>query len=93
MTSKLQITVPKALADKLGIRPGDDVDWVPSGDSVRLVPAGRRKPLLDLEERLRPYDRATERQREREKGPGERATPRGSKRGRGWTREELYDRG
>jgi len=26
VTSKLQVTVPKALAAQLGIRPGDDVD-------------------------------------------------------------------
>ena len=35
VTSKLQLTVPKAIADKYGIRPGDELDWVAAGDSIR----------------------------------------------------------
>ena len=47
-------------------------------------------PRLSVEERLRLFDEATERQRRREarmKLPAELPTD------RGWTREELYDRG
>ena len=28
VTSKLQVTVPKAAAERYGIRPGDAIDWV-----------------------------------------------------------------
>ncbi len=33
VTSKYQVTVPKAIAQKYGIRPGDDIDWVAAGDT------------------------------------------------------------
>ncbi|HMB54801.1 MAG TPA: AbrB/MazE/SpoVT family DNA-binding domain-containing protein, partial [Thermoanaerobaculia bacterium] len=38
VTSKLQVTLPKALADAYGIRPGDEIAWVPSGSTVTVVP-------------------------------------------------------
>ena len=28
VTSKLQVTLPKALADQYGIEPGDEIGWV-----------------------------------------------------------------
>ena len=39
VTSKLQVTVPKALAAQLGIRPGDDVDWTINGNSLHVNPS------------------------------------------------------
>jgi AbrB family looped-hinge helix DNA binding protein len=33
VTSKLQLTVPKAIADQYGIRPGDELQWIPAGES------------------------------------------------------------
>ena len=30
MTSKLQLTVPKAIADQYGIKPGDELEWIPA---------------------------------------------------------------
>lgn len=89
MTSKLQVTVPKALAEQYGIRPGDDIEWLAAGDTIRVVPASRSRPARSLEDRLEIFDQATERQREREtlvKRDVESES-------RGWTREELYDRG
>lgn len=86
VTSKLQVTVPKAIADQYGIRPGDEIEWVPAGDTVRIVPAGRPSP--DMRHKLRLFDAATERQRAREVG-----TVAAAPRDRGWTREELYRRG
>jgi AbrB family looped-hinge helix DNA binding protein len=85
VTSKLQVTVPKAIADRFGIRPGDEIEFQAAGDSIRIDLAGKRKPL-SVEERLRLFDEATGRVRKRRwKG----ATPKN----RGWTREELYSRG
>ncbi len=89
VTSKLQVTVPKAIADQYGIRPGDEIDWVPAGEGVRVIPARRTGSSNDGAARLRLFDQATARQREREAGARKRAPA--SK--RGWTREELYRRG
>ena len=90
VTSKLQVTVPKALAERYGIRPGDDIRFEGAGEVIRVVPASAGAPRegLDIEARLRLFDDATERQRKREKG---RRASRAST--RGWIREELYERG
>ena len=89
VTSKLQVTVPKALAVQLGIRPGDDVDWAIAGGRLHVTPAKQRRHVLDLETRIRLFDEATERQRRREREAP--VTP--TEGGRGWSREDLYDRG
>jgi AbrB family looped-hinge helix DNA binding protein len=86
VTSKLQVTVPKALADRYGIEPGDEIEWEAAGDVIRVVPSPR-VGVRDLPARRRLFDKATERQLEREQG--ERA---GRTTDRGWTREELYER-
>ena len=89
VTSKLQVTVPKAIAEQYGIRPGDDIEWVPAGDTIRVVPPGRTPPALDLALRVRLFDAATERQRLRQT-----RKPRAARGGaRGWRREDLYGRG
>ena len=88
VTSKLQVTVPKALAERYAIRPGDEIAWEAAGDAIRVVPHGRAR---------RPTGR---------RGSGSSTRPptgsagatrsSGAARppaGRGWTREELYDRG
>lgn len=89
VTTKLQVTIPKALAEKYGIRPGDTIQWEPAGGYIRVIPPGRKMPRLSLEERLRMFDKSRQRQREREKQRG----PVPQTADRGWTREELYDRG
>jgi AbrB family looped-hinge helix DNA binding protein len=87
VTSKLQVTVPKALADRYGIAPGDEIAWEAAGDAIRVVPRPRAKPAQALARRRARFDQATERQRIREQDfDGE---PAGD---RGWTREDLYDR-
>lgn len=96
MTSKRQVTIPKAVAERYGIGSGDEIEFEPAGEVIRLIPPSGRRPALGLEERLRLFDRATVRQREREsrRGPGDREGAEDqSVAGRGWTREELYDRG
>jgi AbrB family looped-hinge helix DNA binding protein len=89
VTSKLQVTVPKVLAEQYGIRPGDEIEWQAAGDAIRIVRAGPRPAALSTAERLRLFDRATARQKQRESG---RARP-GRSRTRGWTRADLYRRG
>ena len=89
MTSKLQVTVPKAIADRFRISPGDEIEWVPAGDSIRVIPKGRRRSPVDIRARLRRFDEATERQRRREAGRSFEREPKD----RGWTREDVYDRG
>lgn len=86
VTSKRQVTVPKAIADRFEIRPGDDIEFVAAGDAIRVLPARKAKKALDLKERLRLFDESTRRLRRRVwkgKPPAD----------RGWTREELYTRG
>jgi AbrB family looped-hinge helix DNA binding protein len=91
VTSKLQVTVPKAIAVQYGIRPGDELDWIPAGDAIRVQraePQPRARAAQITARRLSLFDGATERQLERQKG-----RRRSGKRDRGWTREDLYDRG
>jgi AbrB family looped-hinge helix DNA binding protein len=88
VTTKLQITIPKRLAEQYKIAPGDDLEFVPAGDGIRLVLANAAAArALSPEERLRLFDEASARQRERN-----RLVSAGDA-GRGWTRAELYDRG
>lgn len=89
VTSKLQVTLPKVVADQYGIHPGDEIEWVPAGEAIRVIPASARVPKLDLETRLRLFDEATERRRRRRTGRRKQKEPSD----RGWTREALYDRG
>lgn len=90
VTRKLQVTVPKAIADQYGIKPGDEIEWVPAGDTIRVIPpAGQRRPVLDVQTRLALFDAATERQRQREKAHPVKPLPPGAD--RGWRREDLYD--
>jgi len=62
LTSKSQITVPKAVREALGIQPGDKIRFVPAWHGYRLVVVrgdvtavrgmfkGRRKKPLSIEE-------------------------------------------
>lgn len=101
VTSKLQLTIPKAIADLYVIRPGDELEWTPAGDAIRVTPASsrrRRQQSLTKGVRLRLFDRATERQQQREMCPEEisEIAERRWKRHeieRGWRREDLHDRG
>ncbi len=88
VTSKLQVTIPKAIAEKYSIEPGDEIEWVPGDESVRVVPAKTLKRGLEPAARLRLFDGSTERQRQREA-----LAPRAQSNQRGWSRAELYERG
>jgi AbrB family looped-hinge helix DNA binding protein len=88
VTGKFQITLPKRLVDTYGIRVGDEVELRAAGEFIAIAPAGASKPRLSLEERLRLFDEATRRQSAREPLPISTTSE-----DRGWTRDELYDRG
>ena len=88
VTSKYQVTLPKAIADEFKIHPGDDIQWVAAGEVIRIIPAGKRALIEDRESRLRLFDQATERLRR----PSNRR-PKKRARDRGWRREDLYTRG
>jgi AbrB family looped-hinge helix DNA binding protein len=87
VTSKLQVTVPKAIADRFRIRPGDDIEWRAEGNAIRVLPRVDGGASLDRAARLRSFDEATARQQ-----PRNRLGRRARRTDRGWTREELYDR-
>lgn len=89
VTSKLQVTVPKRLAEAYGIRPGDNIEWAAAGNHLRIDPARQPVPARTPEERLKRFDQASDRQRRRQQGDF--ATKRSA--GRGWTRQDLYARG
>jgi bifunctional DNA-binding transcriptional regulator/antitoxin component of YhaV-PrlF toxin-antitoxin module len=87
VTSKLQLTLPRALAKRYRIEPGDEIAWEAAGDAIRVVPlpAG---DAVDAAERTRRFDQATARQLERERTQTTKPATE-----RGWTREDLYERG
>ena len=94
ITSKYQVSIPKALAERYRLQPGDEIEFEGAGPVIRIVPPQARQPELDTAERLRLFDQATARQIEREE---RRDLPYASlgagPSGRGWTRDDLYDRG
>lgn len=86
VTSKYQVSIPKALADKVGIRPGDDLTWEEAGGALRVRLGKAPQVRFPVEVRLKLFDAATARQKQRERV--RRLPP---SKDRGWTREELYD--
>ena len=91
VTSKYQVTVPRAVADEFAIKPGDEIDWIPAGDAIRVVKRIPAKPKQGPASaaRLRLFDEASERQRLRD----QQQKPAAAGQGRGWSREDLYRRG
>ena len=88
VTGKLQITLPRAVAERFGIHPGDEVEIVPREDVLCIVPSlGALSQRV--QDRLRLFDQATRRQRDREAHEDKRSPAAD----RGWSREDLYDRG
>jgi|SRR6266850_178997 len=90
VTSKLQVTIPKRLADQYGIKPGDEIEWKAAGDSIRVFPQRideHNRATVEL--RLKMFDASVERQKKRERSQGKQLQVKD----RGWKREDLYDRG
>src|SRR6266511_487414 len=90
VTSKLQVTIPKGIAQRYGIEPGAEIDCLPAGEALRVVPPADRLRAPDRKRRLDLFDRATERQRLRESADCKEGRTRVND--RGWRREDLYRR-
>jgi AbrB family looped-hinge helix DNA binding protein len=87
ITSKYQLTLPKAVAEKAGYHPGDEVECEVAGEAIRVAhKALKREPQL-TSDRLVLFDLATERQAYRRRSARRPKYPL-----RGWTREDLYER-
>ena len=91
VTSKLQVTLPKAVAIAHGITAGSDVTFESAGSVIVLRPGTAPARTLSVDDRLALFDSATQRLQS------------GSSRGnltssaadpvaRGWTRGDLYVR-
>jgi bifunctional DNA-binding transcriptional regulator/antitoxin component of YhaV-PrlF toxin-antitoxin module len=87
VSSKYQVSIPRALAERIGIRIGDELAWEDAAGTLRARVATATKMRMTLKERLRLFDAATARQADRDR---KRRLPRGK--GRGWKREDLYTR-
>jgi AbrB family looped-hinge helix DNA binding protein len=87
VTSKLQVTIPKSIAQRYGIEPGEEIEWLPAGEAIRVVPHSDRLVPPDRLRRLELFDRATDRQHAREVGTSQQGGT-----ARGWVREDLYER-
>lgn len=93
MTDKLQVTLPQEIADRYGIRPGDEIEWQAAGGAILVFPRAQGKLRPTVEERLRAFDEGTRRQREREAEVKAQLGEIEQPKDRGWTREDLYRRG
>lgn len=87
ITSKYQVSIPRALVDKLGLKVGDDLAWEEAAGALRAQVAQSRTQRLSVAERLRLFDAASRRLSKRETA---RKLP--ARRDRGWTRADLYTR-
>jgi AbrB family looped-hinge helix DNA binding protein len=89
VTSKLQITLPKRIADEHGIVPGDEIRFESTGHSITIIPGKQRdQTKLSREERLRLFDEATRRLESRAA-----QLPASTPSKRDWQRDDLYRRG
>jgi bifunctional DNA-binding transcriptional regulator/antitoxin component of YhaV-PrlF toxin-antitoxin module len=86
VTSKLQFTIPKALAVAYGIRPGDEIELRSDGPYLRLIPPGSGARELTVQEKLARFDETT---RHLQSLWAKRARQTTTE--RGWTREDAYE--
>jgi bifunctional DNA-binding transcriptional regulator/antitoxin component of YhaV-PrlF toxin-antitoxin module len=90
LTAKYQLTIPRAVAQSVGLKPGDEVSWEAVGDAIRLraaaAAAAAKHGSRSVTDQLILFDLATEREQYRARNRA--AVP---ARDRGWSREELYE--
>lgn len=92
VTSKLQVTIPKTVANAHGIGPGSEIRFESTGDAIRVTTVREERgdyetAKADLEFRLKLFDDASERQKSR---ASEQLNRIGANTDRGWTRDDLY---
>ena len=103
VTSKLQVTLPKAIADHYGVTPGAELIFEPAGESIRVLVA--REPTvaptsgtgLALDERQALLEAVAQRQAQRNRRYRLKIGAAAARKtdvaeARGWSREELYER-
>jgi AbrB family looped-hinge helix DNA binding protein len=98
VTSKLQLTVPKKIADQYGIRPGDELEWIPAGESIRVELVRKKAKAgheLTTEEKLALFDAGMARVDKLQAAELKANKGKPAPSDRGWTRDDLYndDRG
>jgi len=81
VSSKYQVSIPKSLAERLGVHPGDEIDWRVAGNELGVTPRHARRAVT-IEERLSSFDAATRRQAARDQGRSTKPASRGRKRER-----------
>ena len=86
VNSNLELPIPKAIAERYGIRPGDELEVLPANDSIRVIPARHSESQESVETRLsrfremlKKYDETADKR------------PAFAWEERGWHREDLYD--
>jgi AbrB family looped-hinge helix DNA binding protein len=89
ITSKLQVTIPKSIADQFGIAPGDEIDFQLRADRIVIIPRRtvRAAPTMTIDEKLAILAESWQRQLElnRQYKRSGKKPPKD----RGWTREDL----
>jgi AbrB family looped-hinge helix DNA binding protein len=89
ITSKLQVTIPKDVAVRMNLKPGDELEWVVTGEVLQVHPVRGQSSRGAIAERLALFDAATARQTAwQSANPPAELNPKD----RGWTRAELYER-
>jgi len=87
LTTKYQLTVPRAVAQSVGLKPGDEVTLEAVGDAIRLRADTRsQQEGRSITDQLILFDLATEREQHRARNRA--AAP---ARERGWARADLYE--
>ena len=99
MTSKLQVTIPKAIADAHRIAPGTELEFESAGDTIRVRIVATRRGRnaasdTSARARVRAFDEGTARQRARNDSFSATHPELVEPEERGWSRDDLYgDRG
>ena len=91
MTSKLQVTIPKVIARAHGIEPGCEVEFESADRVIHMRVLSDDEPM-DAAAKLQRFDEATRRQAARNRKLA-RELPNLHAKRRGWSRQDLYDRG
>ena len=92
VSSKYQITLPRDLARSHQISPGEEVLFEEAGSALYLRRGVQHDKTANgsAQERIKSFDQASQRQEQRDRAYVGTSSSSGD---RGWTRNELYQRG